>query len=129
MAKYTQEQLIQICDIIILGGIENIRFAFPEQNNCHIAQAKDRLLQVISDSINVIGWNLSILYARITEDGMGIGDALDVSGIDDAIEAWANKFVYEGYDFDFFHSTAPNSLPFAKHFVKVAFTDYLKGTQ
>lgn len=27
MAKYTEEQLIQICDIMISSGIENIRFS------------------------------------------------------------------------------------------------------
>lgn len=136
MAKYTEEQLIQICDIMISSGIENIRFAFPDRLSFY-ADEKDKLLQVISDSINVIGWNLSILYAQITDDGMGTGDALDASGIDDAIETWANKFAecfadsdgVENYDVDFFHSTAPNSLPYAKRFVKVAFADYLKETQ
>lgn len=62
---------------------------------------------------------MSILYARITEDGMGTGDALDASGIDGV----------ENYDVDFFNSTAPDSLPYAKRFVKVAFTDYLKETK
>lgn len=131
MAKYTEEQLIQICNIMILSGIENIRFAFPDRLSCE-ADEKDKLLQVISDSINVIGWNLSILYAQITDDGMSTGDALDASGIDDALKTWANKFAecfadsesVENYDVDVLHSTAPNSLFYAKRFVKVAFADF-----
>lgn len=51
--------------------------------------------QMIDDAIDVLSWNLSILYAQATRDGMGCGDALEITDLGDKLRTWATEW-FEG---------------------------------
>lgn len=43
----------------------------------------------IDDALEILGWNLSILYAQITNDGIGVADALETADLGETLDIWA----------------------------------------
>lgn len=44
---------------------------------------------MVHDALEILGWNLSILYAQITNDGTGVADALETADLGETLDTWA----------------------------------------
>jgi hypothetical protein len=61
-------------------------------------QNKEKIDSWVNSAIETAGWNLSILFAQLTGDGMGVGDALNTlveyrKGFNDVVEKFVGSRV------------------------------------
>ncbi len=97
--KYSKEQVVNIVEIMISAALSNLHSTVPPRfiDGSHDDSWKrdmadfdkcwnrDSLYQA---TLNHLGCNLSCLFADITDDGMGTGDALDCECLEGLIGDW-----------------------------------------
>ena len=103
--KFTREQLVFMAECVLVGALDMIESCLPTSINWN---DRKELLNLINKepfalgpyergALETAGEALSILYAQLTDDGMGCYDALVVAGnFDQQVEAmvrnaWANE--------------------------------------
>ena len=146
-------QLVFIAETILVAALDRIESGMPTANTTwdergELAGSEDaakRLVPYEHGALETAGLALAVLYAQLTDDGLGIGDALVCAGeFDRAIErwvatAWADhgesvrakmkelgvsrwqvKHAYDNY---------PDCHKHAEQFVDAVFTEYLAEFQ
>ena len=77
--KFTRDQLIFIADVMIAAAVDAIDVAHPKNSGA----PQNDFNQHVGGIINKISWDLSILYAQITDDGIGCSDVTAMLKLDD----------------------------------------------
>ncbi len=125
--RFDREQLVLVTEVMLTSALEVISSRLPHNTD------KPESSGFVDQACWQAGWNLSILYAQVTGDGMGEADALFCAGqFQEACKrlvdwAWRNKEkldvsrplneVYGVYWVDCHRH--------AEHFVNEAFDEYL----
>ena len=92
MKKFSRKQLIEVVECMIASAIEMIGRFLPDE-----AEAKKPSDDFVDNVCWHLGWNLSILYAQITGDGMGEYDALHCCDkFDDVLHRLVDKSWEDG---------------------------------
>lgn len=76
--KFDREQLVFMVEVIMASTFDNSENILPP--NVTPKEYEKNIIAFrgwINSSIETAGWNLSILYAQLTGDGMGTCDAID----------------------------------------------------
>jgi hypothetical protein len=95
MTKFTKKQLNLVVEVMILAFIDTIQEkidgikddAFHYKRSISLEQ-RSWVISCKDEALEYLGWNLSILYAQITDDGMGTYDAVSVIGLEDTLDNW-----------------------------------------
>ena len=112
--KFTREQLEFIVEVMLTSAVDQVSCVADPCSKC----PNDYIETCIAVVSEKVGWDLSILYAQLTDDGMGTGDAMDTCGITEFLE----NFVRELKDNP--SMRIPSCRKMAKKFVKDVFADY-----
>ncbi len=100
--QLNRDQLIFIVQVMVDSATSLITCAIPgrwvgqetvaqwKENN-DLPSLRERR-NICSNAIWQLGWNLSILYARLTDDGISETDALYEMGFNNILEKWADKW-------------------------------------
>lgn len=137
MKKFSRKQLVKVVECMIDSEIAMIGRFLPDE-----AEAQKPSDEFVENVCWHLGWNLSILYAQITGDGMGEYDALHCCDKFDEVlhrlveKSWEDggKKIRErqarkgssGYRIrDLYGATYPNARDYAVRFVDQTFDEYL----
>jgi hypothetical protein len=97
--KFTKEQLIFIVDVMITSTLEAIQSSM--------------VLPYFREGIKEkLGFDLSILYAQITNDGIGCQDVMTITNMEEIIDNYKDEDI--------------NTTKIATKFVNTLFKEYLK---
>ena len=121
--KFTRDQLLFIVEVMISSAVDT----FEGQLRQHSTDKKTKVVPWLQE----LGWNLSILYAQLNDDGMGTGDATDILSykgfsLEDyllALQKHRNRNDWNHLDDNRIHDIPIEEL--TKVFVDVAFGEYL----
>lgn len=104
--KITKPQLEFFAAVCIASAIDHLESSIPgrwfgepeDKDRWQKAQneemrPKDQVPQLISDTLEILGWNLSILFAQVTNDSMDTNEALELSALGDKLQTWADKWL------------------------------------
>ena len=92
----TDEQISGIAEVMFLSGMDFVETGIPQDvehakrintSPIELACLQDR----VNNAVEFVSWNLSILYAQHTGDGIGTGDIDDYLKIDDLFFNWFGK--------------------------------------
>jgi len=82
---------------IIWGAVDHVESMFPpygyDADEWDEFEKFGGLNVLLNDLQCTVGWQLSILYAQITGDGMGVGDAIEVIHFDDFMERFCKDTI------------------------------------
>lgn len=77
---FDREQLVFMVEVIMASAFDNVESVLPPNVTPEEYLQKEGSISTwINSAVESAGWNLSILYAQLTGDGMGVGDAVDAS--------------------------------------------------
>lgn len=137
--KFTKDQLVFIVEAAIVAALDRIESALPSAG----LKPKERkeMMNLIKPTelgawdraaLETCGMNLGVLYAQLTDDGLGVGDAIDFipNGCKHSIRSLAESFVKKSIKRypkipKVGERITPNVHPLAKDWVKDMFEDYL----
>lgn len=146
--RFDREQLIFMVETILIGALDRIESSLPTSG----AKFKDRQTQLHPSpptdlswyergALEAAGMSLAVLYAQLTNDGLGIGDALYCAGsFNEACEKLVfNTWIDEGkavikaekarrntvYTIDKVYPNYPDTRKHAEAFVNKVFNNYL----
>ena len=111
-AKFTREQLIFIVEVMINSAIGAVDCNRPDVMDI----PQNVFNTLIQGILEKIGFDLSILYAQLTGDGIGCCDVREMTRIDDVIEYFADH-----------PKKKINTNKMATKFVDELFEEYLLG--
>lgn len=102
MKKFTRKQLVFITQNMIDSAISIISTSIPgrwidkESKTCWIKTNDlpkiEQRENICNQAIIHLGWNLSILFAQLYNDGISEMEVLQVAGLLDPLEEWAEKW-------------------------------------
>jgi len=112
LTRFSKEQLIFIVEVMITSAIDAVDSSRPE----NIDMPKSVSNTMFSGILEKLGFDLSIFYAKITNDGIGCSDVLEMTRMEDILEKFADtpKSI---------KNVDTNSI--ATSFVEELFKDYL----
>lgn len=101
---FTRQQLVTIVEVFLNGFCSTVDSCFaaarlPSTIEEHIQWHKDRAASswepanFLCALENLLGNQLSIFYATVTDDGMGTGDALEINHLWDNLKLWADDWI------------------------------------
>jgi hypothetical protein len=137
--RFDKAQLEFIVEVMITSCIDTVESWLPmspaEVKDFQFTTQRIDFNQHVATAMEQLGWNLSILYAQVSDDGMGVGDSLEIvkleKPLNDMIADRINKNWKGFVDGQKIHNIDTKSL--ARRFVKKCFDDkpgdYLKGTR
>jgi hypothetical protein len=111
--KFTRDQLIFIVEVMITSAIGAVDASRPDVSD----MPQNIFNAMIQGILEKIGFDLSILYAQITGDGIGCCDVREMTRIDDIIEYFADH-----------PKKKINTKQMATKFVDELFEKYLLGS-
>lgn len=110
--RFTKEQMIFMVEVHLNAAIDRIDCAtLPLSLSDDEQMAKDRAY--IEGAKETAGMGLATIYAQLTDDGMGIHDALEHIKFDDVLENYIQTYTDE--------SPRPDSRKLAEQWVKAVF--------
>lgn len=124
--KFDREQLIFMADVILSSSIDRIESCLPDCIPLKVYEEnREGIDKWITACIETAGMSLAILYAQLTDDGLGAGDAIDIIGFSEFVD----KFVAERTDPNWDGLTpggfaSPDCRSLAKRFIDEVFTNY-----
>lgn len=95
--KFTRDQLIFMVETALVSALDRIESGTPTggcdwETRLKCANGDDSvakgLLSYDAGAIETAGMNLACIYAQLTGDGMGVGDAVVCCGFSEAVENW-----------------------------------------
>lgn len=145
--KFDREQLIFVVEAILIGALDRVGASLPDSvsfaERGRLSHGTPRSLTGYEQGgLEAAGMSLGVLYAQLTGDGLGIGDALHTAGKFDAalgrlVEgAWEDDGAPlmarqesakgQSYTIDWLYGSLwPNTRRHAEQFVDAVFKDYL----
>jgi hypothetical protein len=125
-----KEQLIFVVEFAMVSGMDRIESCLPDTITlAGYQQRKHEITAYIHGCVGTVGTNLACLWAqtvgKVVGDGMGIGDALEITGF----EKFAEQFVKERTSPDWpglkeGEPVFPDPRPLAEKFVEEHWGDY-----
>ena len=92
--RFESDQLLLVVTAMMNGCMDRIGSALPQYDSKADQKAWRQLYKsgrfeaMVSACLETTGMSMACLYASITDDGLGIGDAIDMSGLDEVIDNW-----------------------------------------
>jgi hypothetical protein len=99
---FNREQLVYVVGVVLGSGFNFVESSLPPDG--FDEEQWKKMNSVISEATQyteweghiqticgVVGWNLSVLYAQLTDDGMGTGDAIDAINYDDFLRDFSKS--------------------------------------
>ena len=109
--KLTREQLIFIADVMIASAIDSV-------DACNMSSDKREIFCAMIEGVKEkLGFDLSILFAQITGDGIGCCDVMSITNMEEVI---VNR------SYRLYNPAEVNTTKIATKFVDTLFEDYLK---
>jgi hypothetical protein len=103
--KFTKEQLIFIADVMITSALD----ALQSVDSSSYPIIRDLWGDGIKEKL---GFDLSILYAQITNDGIGCQDVMTITNMEELIDNYKDEDI--------------NTTKIATKFVNALFKEYLE---
>lgn len=94
--KPSKESLPFIVSTMIHSCVSMIDSIMDDVKMKSIDKAESNNL--IRIALESLGWNLSILYAQLTGDGMGVCDALEICDLFEKVERFGKTFYNKGVE-------------------------------
>lgn len=110
--KFTRAQLLFVVDVMITSAIDAIDASLPFKE----AISKEIFYGMVNGIKEKLGFDLSIFYAKITEDGLGCCDVMEMTKMEDVLWDVTKRRI---------ESTEINTTKIATKFVDELFKDYL----
>lgn len=92
---FSRDQLILVSKLAMIAAVDRIESGMPTscdwESRLTIAGSEKSAMTLTSHDegcLATAGMNLACLYAQLTDDGTGIGDALQVSGFEKSVREW-----------------------------------------
>lgn len=105
--KFTRAQLIFVVDVMITSAVESID-SFP-------LMSTNKFKEMVNGVKEKLGFDLSILYAKITEDGLGCCDVMEMTDMESVLADFIDE------------DKKVNTTKIATKFVDELFNDYLSN--
>lgn len=132
--KFDYDQVMFVVNVMMTAAVDQVESNLPtSETDCFtmfgtLSKAKKEIHNLISCTMGDLGWNLSIFYAQLTNDGMGTGDAAGASGLLPHLhclleERIKNNWKHKGKKF---HNIPIESL--VEKFIEDYFGEYLELT-
>jgi len=127
---FDREQLVFIAEVILCSAMDRIASVLPDEILLEEYQENENQIELwINSALETAGMGLAVLYAQLNDDGLGIGDALDL--ID--FRTFVHDFKVERSDPDWSglkpgDRCTPETRGLAEKFVDEMFNEYLEGT-
>jgi hypothetical protein len=125
--RFSRDQLLFVVQTIFRGAADQIQSCLPPVISIGEAQKRHGdLMQYIQGVVNTVGIQLPILYAQLTDDGLGAGDFPQFGDFSKMVDTY---FIAQmGLDGKFNKDgTFPNTDDLAEDFVDEFLTDYILG--
>lgn len=130
--KFQKNQLQFVVEVMISSTIEFLINTIPARymDGSHDDQWKTALEdkqkninipEAIWSSTCTLGCSLSIFYAKVTNEGMGEADALEICSLGTILDVWANEMVKGTKGIENGQYQCPNSEELATKWVNAAF--------
>jgi hypothetical protein len=130
--KFDKNQLVLMVNVAMEGAMDRIESYLPQGISDEDKRDWNERSQYfnahVSSCIETMGMTIAILYAQLTDDGLGIGDVIEASGIESVIEKMTKKRLsprWKGPKVG--ERCSPDTEYLAKKFVKEFFSEYLNG--
>jgi hypothetical protein len=130
-AKFDRDQLVFVVRTIMIGAIDRAESCVPPTSPLSDWSGQGKTFDetfgsYIRGAMESTGMSLAVLYAQLTGDGLGIGDALAVVNFDEFINEFvASAILGEGRTLSPGDTCHPDVRPYAEKFVDKMFADYL----
>jgi hypothetical protein len=106
--KFTRKQLVFVVEAILAAALDRIEAGMPtsgvtwEERLRHVGGDSDAACECQAyerGAMEAAGMALGVLYAQLTDDGLGIIDALDAANnFDGAVDNWVHDTWFDGGD-------------------------------
>lgn len=83
-----RQALSQVVDVMVVSSLYVIESRFPQHGE---SEDENRIDVAVCYATEQLGWNLSILFAQITGDGIGVSDIISILDLDDFVNSWIKK--------------------------------------
>ena len=125
--KFDRKQLVFIVDVILSAAVDRIDSVLPDSISHEEYKENEREIESwINSAIEIAGMGMAILYAQLTGDGLGIGDALDIIQFDIVIRDFKAHRTNSEYSKDGPNYYYPRNITtLAETFVDCVFKSYL----
>lgn len=97
--RFDREQLIFVAETALIGALDRIESCLPNTSSWEWRKTHSRprlLIPYERAALEAAGMSLSVLYAQLTDDGLGIYDALQCA---DQFEKKCEKLVSEAWKY------------------------------
>jgi len=138
--RFSREQLIFVVQVILCSATDRVDACLPTSSGLKMTAD----LTFIAGATEAAGMGLAVLYAQLTGDGLGIGDALAIAeNFDEKLhhlyeEAWKRPEYYNkraevpadstGITFaEIYEGLWPDERKIAETFVSEVFSEYIAG--
>lgn len=129
--KFSREQLVFMVEVIMASAFDNVESVLPPNVTPEEYERNEGNISTwVNSAVDSAGWNLSILYAQLTGDGMGVGDSVDTpTEGEDGLRHFIHKFVASRKNrrrWGKGERVTPDCRKWAEKWVDEVFIDYLK---
>jgi len=115
--KFTREQLIFIADVMIASAIDSV-------DACNMSSDTIEIFRATIEGVKEkLGFDLSILFAQITGDGIGCCDVMSITNMEEVIANYIDHIDHIDHEDN---PVKVNTTKIATKFVNTLFKDYLK---
>lgn len=122
--KFTKKQVLFMVEVALSAACDRIDSCIPSCiSKDEYEKNKESIDSYIHGAIETAGMNIAIIYAQLTDDGIGIGDAITLIKFDKVIERFVKSRLKHGE----LKNDYPNCEKLAKKYVEFVFDDYFTG--
>ncbi len=119
--KFTRKQVLFMVEAALSAACDRADSCLPSAVSVEeYEKHKDSIESYISGAIETAGMNIAIIYAQLTGDGIGIGDAISLIKFDKVIKKFIKSRIKNGEQ----KNDYPNCKKLAKQYVEFVFDDY-----
>ena len=125
--KFNREQLIFIVEAALTAAFDRIECVFTADLSEYEFKMQEKRINIwIDGAKETAGLTIAIFYAQLCDDGLAVGDALEVSGMNEAVSKFLDIKVKEIKEAEEKREFPPDCRPMAEKFVNEMFNEYLK---
>ena len=119
--RFTREQLVFMTEVALISALDRVESELPPNLSWEERTGDPAIITAYENGArDTAGLVLACLYAQLTGDGLGIGDAAGAAGLDDVMDKFvAARRARKNAKFPRCHKNA-------EKFVDELFADYLK---
>ena len=131
--KLTKDQIVFAVEAVLTGAWDRIDSALPDvatDAGCMADWLENQTSrrEMIHGQVSVVAATLPIIYATLTDDGMGIGDFNQFETFENQVENYIRRKTDPKINFPGNHLVYPDSHYLAKEFVEDYLSDYLRNS-